>query len=93
LCIFLIWVDEFGNVQKRLVGFAVADIHKGNEEVEEFDFAAEDLGDIIANVSMRLGRSFESIEFLSGDNNAVNPRFATLISAFWLPRISFESFL
>ena len=31
---------------------------------------------------MRLGRTFESVEFLSGDNTAVNPRLANLITAF-----------
>jgi len=82
LCIFLTWVDAIGNVQKRLVGFAVADIPEDDEEAEEFGFAAEDLGDIIAKVLLRLGRNFESVEFLSGDNTAVNPRLANLITAF-----------
>jgi hypothetical protein len=56
LCIFLTWVDATGNVQKRLVGFAVADIPEDDEEAEKFGFAAEDLGDIIAKVLLRLGR-------------------------------------
>ena len=85
LCVFFTWVNRQDIVQKRLVGFIVADIPETVVEAEAFGFSAEDIGDLLNDVLNRFDRSYESIEFLSGDNTNVNPRLANLISD-WLLR-------
>ena len=61
--LFFTWVNHQDIVQKRLVGFIVADIPETVHEAEAFGFAAEDIGDLLNDVLNRFDRSFESIEF------------------------------
>ena len=83
IAIFFTWVQKSGAVEKRLVVFTAQDLPEEGEDAEEFGFCAEDIGDVINSVLYRFDMTWENIEFLSGDNTAVNPRLANLVSQ-WL---------
>ena len=70
-CIFATWTDlPSGRVIKRLIGFAVPELPETAEEAEEFGFTAEDIGDVINDVLLRVNKGFENLEFISGDNTS-----------------------
>ena len=83
IAIFFTWVNKSGTVEKRLVGFTAQDLPEEGEDAEEFGFCAEDIGDVVNKVLYRFDMTWENVEFLSGDNTAVNPRLANLVSQ-WL---------
>ena len=79
------WCRENVNgtsILKRMIACTVADLpeigHKG--EVDTFGFSAEDIGDVLYDILGRYNSEYSSLVFLSGDNVAVNARFARLIS-------------
>ena len=59
-----------GLVIKRLIGFAVQELPETAEEAKEFEFTAEDIGDVINYVLLRVNKGFENLEFISGDNTS-----------------------
>ena len=83
IAIFFTWVNKSGTVEKHLVGFTAQDLPQDGEDAEDFGFCAEDIGDVVNKVLYRFDMTWENVEFLSGDNTAVNPRLANLISQ-WL---------
>ena len=82
-CIFATWTDlPSGRVIKRLIGFAVPELTETAEEAEEFGFTAEDIGDVINDILLRVNKGFENLEFIKGDNTSVNPRLANLVTRY-----------
>ncbi len=84
--IFATWVDDRGNVLKRLLSCGVQDLPSNAEEANAFGFTAEDIGDYIFDILEMYGRDFEAIEFVTGDNAYVNQSLCTKIEA-WLSRV------
>jgi hypothetical protein len=84
--IFATWVNEKGNVIKRLISCGVQDLPSNAEEANAFGFTAEDIGDYIFDVLEIYGLDFEAIEFITGDNAYVNQSLCTKIEA-WLSRV------
>ena len=80
-CVYATWFDDSSSsVIKRLIGFSVPDLPETAEEAEVFGFAAEDIGDVLNNILLRIGKGFENLEFISADNTNVNPRLADLVT-------------
>ena len=84
LAIFFTFVNKSGGVEKRLVSFNVQDFPQIGESTGDFGFTAEDIGDCMNQILTEMGRSWQAVEFLSGDNTAVTPRLANLVSDFLL---------
>jgi hypothetical protein len=81
IAVFGTWVNSTGAVVTRLLSCGVQDLPTNSDEAKDFGFTAEDLGDYIYDVLQRYGKDWQSIEFITGDNAAVNLRIADLISA------------
>ncbi len=84
LAVFFTFVNKSGGVEKRLVSFNVQDLPENGESSEDFGFTAEDIGDCLNQLLTDMGRTWQSVEFLSGDNTSVNPRLANLVTDFIL---------
>ena len=50
------------------------------EEAEAFGFAAENIGDVINKILLKIGKGFKNLECISADDINVNPRLADLVS-------------
>ena len=50
-----------GRVIKRLIGFAVPELPETAEEAEEFGFTAEDIGDVINDVLLRVNKDLKTL--------------------------------
>ena len=75
--IFITWSDKNGIVHMYNMCCGVQD----EVENEDISFSAEALGDYFFDELQLLGLSlFENVDFICGDNCAVNKRLATLIS-------------
>ena len=75
IAFFGTWVTSEKNVVVRLLCCCVQDLpdEDEGETAEDFGFTAADIGDYILNAALiRYGKSFESLEFLTGDNCSVN---------------------
>ena len=71
-------------MEKQLVSFHVQDLPQDGESTEDFGFRAGDIGDCINQILTEMGRSWQSVEFLSGDITCVIPRLPNLVSDFLL---------
>ena len=69
---FAVWTRDDGSVSKRPISCGVQDIPESEIASASFGFAAEDIDDYIFDVLARNGRTYESIEFMVGDNAYVN---------------------
>eukprot|EP00602_Paraphysomonas_sp_CaronLab_P013627 CAMPEP_0185042242 /NCGR_PEP_ID=MMETSP1103-20130426/42236_1 /TAXON_ID=36769 /ORGANISM="Paraphysomonas bandaiensis, Strain Caron Lab Isolate" /LENGTH=429 /DNA_ID=CAMNT_0027582275 /DNA_START=560 /DNA_END=1849 /DNA_ORIENTATION=- len=76
--IFASWTDGTEKVQRRLLCCCVQD-ELDDEDEANIDLTAESLGDYILDELTSVGHNFDSIEFISGDNTATNPKLARLI--------------
>ena len=67
---------------KRLLACGVQDLPDGTiiTDALNFGFSADDTGDYLLDVLSKYERSFESIDFLSGDNCTANGSLATKIT-------------
>ena len=67
---------------KRLLACGVQDLPDGTiiTDASNFGFSADDTGDYLLDVLSKYDHSFESIDFLSGDNCTVNGSPATKIT-------------
>lgn len=75
--IFITWTDKMGSVQMLNLSCGV----QQESEDDELAFDAEAMGDYFVDELQNVGLNlFEHIDFVTGDNCAVNKRFATLIS-------------
>lgn len=84
---FATWTSKEGNVVVRLLCCGVQDLpdEAEGEDAEDFGFTAADIGDYILNAALiRYGKSFENLEFLSGDNCSVNKRLVEGISQWYV---------
>lgn len=72
----------------RLLACGVQDLPDEDigENANSFGFSAEDLGDYLFDVLASYDRSFESIEFFTGDNCSVNKALADKIEV-WLKNV------
>ena len=70
-CIIATWTNASGGVVYRLLSCGVQDI-PDLEDVEDVGFSANDYGDYFYDVLSVYGKSYMSLEFLCGDNCAVN---------------------
>jgi hypothetical protein len=76
--IFACWTDKKTDVVKiNLFCCGVQDELPDNDSV---DFSAESLGDYIFDELALMGKTFENVEFIVGNNTAVMPKLAHLIS-------------
>jgi hypothetical protein len=84
---FVTWTNKSGGVERYLIAMGVQDLPDGViiENADAFGFSADDIGDYLFDALSRYDRSFEAIEFLSGDNCSVNGALADKISA-WILR-------
>jgi hypothetical protein len=83
--VFATWTNTSGGVITRLLSCGVQDLSDGEVLLNTFGFSADDIGDYIFDVLSRYDREFQHIEFLCGDNCAVNGLLSDKISA-WLSR-------
>jgi hypothetical protein len=86
IAFFATWTGKDGQVKTRLLCCGVQDLsdEEAGEDAEDFGFSAADIGDYILNHAlMRYGKSFEHLEFLSGDNCSVNKLLVELISEWY----------
>jgi hypothetical protein len=85
--IFATWTKSTGAIVKRLLCCGVQDLPDEalGEDAEDFGFTAEDIGDYVLDVLQKYNKSYENIEFISGDNASVNQRLCDLIKV-WLRR-------
>ena len=83
--IFATWVNDLGEVVRRLISCGVQDLPSNAEEANSFGFTADDIGDYIFDVLEMYGHDFEAIEFITGDNAYVNQSLCTKIET-WLYR-------
>jgi hypothetical protein len=75
--VFLTWTDKHGTIQTFHICCGVQDESEGDEMV----FTAEAMGDYFVDSLQIVGLDlFQHIDFVCGDNCAVNQRFADLIS-------------
>ena len=72
------WTNRSGGVYKRLLACGVQDTII--TDASNFGFSEDDTGDYLLDVLSKYDRSFESIDFLSGDNYTVNGSLATKIT-------------
>lgn len=76
IALFAVWCDCDGNVNRVLLCCGPQD-EIDEDNPNEVDFTAENIGDYIYDELQLVGRDFSSIEFLAGDNCSVNKKLAT----------------
>jgi hypothetical protein len=84
--IFATWTNTSGGVIERLLACGVQDLPDDEidgHRAEDVGFSAEDFGDYLFDVLAKFGKTFEAIEFVSGDNASVNARLCNLLEQ-WL---------
>jgi hypothetical protein len=84
---FATWVTKENIVAVRLLCCGVQDLPEEVEGEDPFEigFSAADIGDYILNAALiRYEKSFENLEFLTGDNCSVNTALVNGISSWYI---------
>ena len=79
IAIFATWSDGKGNVTTVLLCCGPQDEVDDDDNDEDIDFTAESIGDYIFDELNLVGRNFDNIEFVAGDNCSVNRKLARLL--------------
>lgn len=79
IAIFATWTDDNGYVKTYLLCCGVQD--ELPEDEENTDFTAESIGDYISDELNLVGKGFQNLQFISGDNCSVNKKLCALISS------------
>lgn len=85
---FATWVTKHDTVAVRLLCCGVQDLPDdadGIENILDVGFTAADIGDYLLNSALiRYGKSFENLEFLTGDNCSVNTALVDAITDWYI---------
>jgi hypothetical protein len=79
IAIFATWTDDTGCAKTYLLCCGVQD--ELLEDVDDTDFTAESIGDYISDELSLVGKGFQNLQFISGDNCSVNKKLCALITS------------
>ncbi len=82
IAIFATYVTSANTVVRRLLACGVQDLPLDVAEAESFGFTAEDIGDYFSDVLRTYDKTYDSIQFITADNAAVNGRLCQLLTEY-----------